>query len=156
MQPSNFRFRTEIRCKASGLEKFKSGVTRYKNFFTVNLLIMFYYKDLLFKIRSGEKIRYGEKEKNKIWRKRNDMLSRVLLNKKVGIYSPINLSDWHTGRTEQAKQVGARSDYSLFICGKRITSLMDSRPERIMVRRSIPNPMPPVGGRPYPRAFMKS
>ena len=42
------------------------------------------------------------------------------------------------------------------ICGKRITSRIASAPVRIIIRRSMPTPIPPAGGIPYSRAVRKS
>ncbi len=42
------------------------------------------------------------------------------------------------------------------MCGNRITSRIEGEPVRIMARRSMPTPQPPVGGRPCPSARTKS
>ena len=51
----------------------------------------------------------------------------------------------------------AKSDHFFgFIVGKRMTSRMVEPSVRSMTSRSTPIPSPPVGGRPYSSAFMKS
>ncbi len=66
-------------------------------------------------------------------------------------------SRWTTTRTTLPLGPGLRPlQRSGRSCGKRITSLMESAPRRIMARRSMPIPSPPAGGMPYSRARRKS
>ena len=50
----------------------------------------------------------------------------------------------------------ARFGSRVFIVGNSSTSRMDAASVRNMTRRSMPMPMPPVGGIPYSSALMKS
>mmetsp|Transcript_11706 Transcript_11706/g.31544 ORF Transcript_11706/g.31544 Transcript_11706/m.31544 type:complete len:218 (-) Transcript_11706:1140-1793(-) len=59
-------------------------------------------------------------------------------------------------RSAVAPAVLATSASRGFIAGNRRTSLIALLSVRNMIRRSIPRPQPPVGGKPYSRAVQKS